>query len=96
MASASATILDGSAVTPVDSDPAIVTMTANPSMSIQKTKVENDGANDQMDVGETIDYTIVITNTGNITLNAITFTEILTDGNGNQTDLSRRSNLSCH
>ena len=87
VASASATILDGSAVTPVDSDPAIVTMTANPSMSIQKTKVENDGANDQMDVGETIDYTIVITNTGNITLNAITFTEILTDGNGNQTDL---------
>jgi gliding motility-associated-like protein/uncharacterized repeat protein (TIGR01451 family) len=88
VASASATILDGSAVTPVDSDPAIVTMTANPSMSIQKTKVENDGVNDQMDVGETIDYTIVITNTGNITLNAITFTEILTDGNGNQTDLT--------
>ena len=87
VASASAVILDGSPVNPVDSDPAIVTMTANPSMSIQKTKVENDGANDKMDVGETIDYTIVITNTGNITLNSITLTEILTDGNGNQTDL---------
>ena len=68
-------------------DSVTVSMTATPSISIQKTKVENDGTNDKMDVGETIDYTITITNTGNVTLDNITLTEKLTDGKGNETDL---------
>ena len=57
VASASATILDGSAIPIVDSAPAIITMTANPSIDIMKTSVENDGGDGTMDVGYTIDYT---------------------------------------
>ena len=68
-------------------DSVTVSMTATPSISILKTKVENDGTNDKMDVGETIDYTITITNTGNVTLDNITLTETLTDGKGIVTDL---------
>ena len=88
VASASATILDGSTVTPVYSDPAIVTMTANPSIEITKTSSENDGGDGTMDVGDTIDYTLTITNTGNVTLDTISLTDTLTDGSGIETDLS--------
>ena len=94
VASASATILDGSAVTPVDSDPAIVTMTANPSISISKTSSEDDGGDGKMDIGDSIDYTIEITNTGNVTLDNVILSDILTDGDGNTTDLTSLLTLS--
>ena len=35
-----------------------------------------------------IDYLIVITNTGNVTLTTVTLTDDLTDGNGNELDLT--------
>ena len=41
-----------------------------------------------MDVGDTIDYTLTITNTGNVTLDTISLTDTLTDGSGIETDLS--------
>jgi gliding motility-associated-like protein/uncharacterized repeat protein (TIGR01451 family) len=83
---AKATKPDGTEFVSLD-DSVTVSMTATPSISILKTKVENDGTNDKMDVGEAIDYTITITNTGNVTLDNITLTETLTDGKGNETDL---------
>ena len=73
-------------------DSVTVSMTATPSISILK-KVENNGTNDKMDVGETIDYTITITNTGNVTLDNITLTETLTDGKGIVTDLLNEMTL---
>ena len=74
-------------------DSVTVSMTATPSISILKTKVEDDGPNDKMDVGETIDYTITITNTGNVTLDNITLTETLTDGKGIVKDLLNEMTL---
>ena len=63
-------------------------MTANPSIEITKTSSENDGGDGTMDVGDTIDYTLTITNTGNVTLDTISLTDTLTDGSGIETDLS--------
>ena len=74
-------------------DSVTVSMTATPSISILKTKVENDGTNDKMDVDETIDYTITITNTGNVTLDNIMLTETLIDGKGIETDLRSEMTL---
>jgi uncharacterized repeat protein (TIGR01451 family)/gliding motility-associated-like protein len=88
VATASATLPDGTSFGPIDSDPAVVIMTENPSITINKTAVENDGINGQMDLGETIDYTITVTNNGNVTLEQINIIDTLTDGKGIEIDLT--------
>ena len=57
-------------------------------IDIIKTSVENDGGDGTIDVGDTIDYTLTVTNTGNVTLDGITLTDILADGSGVETDLT--------
>ena len=64
-------------------DPTITPITINPDIQVTKTATivgDEDGF-----VGETdlIDYTIQVTNTGNVTLYNVDLTDTLTDGNGN-------------
>jgi gliding motility-associated-like protein/uncharacterized repeat protein (TIGR01451 family) len=71
-----------------ENDPLILTIPHQPSIEITKTSSENDGGDSTMDIGDTIDYTLTITNTGNVTLDTISLTDTLTDGSGIETDLS--------
>ncbi|WP_194528500.1 DUF7507 domain-containing protein [Zobellia roscoffensis] len=50
---------------------------AEPEIEVTKTAVENFG--DPVSVGNTVDYTITVENTGNVTLNAIDLTDTFTD-----------------
>ena len=93
-ATATGTAPDGGTVTdisddgdtgPTDTgdDPTITPITINPDIQVTKTATivgDEDGF-----VGETdlIDYTIQVTNTGNVTLYNVDLTDTLTDGNGN-------------
>ena len=47
-----------------------------------------DSSNSKNDQGDTIDYTITVKNTGNVTLTGITLTDVLTDGLNNALSLS--------
>jgi uncharacterized repeat protein (TIGR01451 family) len=71
-----------------ENDPIILTIPHVPSIDIIKTSVENDGGDGTMDVGDTIDYTLTVTNTGNVTLDGISLTDTLADGSGAETDLT--------
>jgi hypothetical protein len=56
--------------------------------------LKTDGGDGTMDIGDSIDYTIEITNTGNVTLDNVILSDILTDGDGNTTDLTSLLTLS--
>ena len=66
---------------PVDSEPSTATVNASPAPSIDLDKVAGeptvDGGDleDVTDAGDTIDYTFVVTNTGNVTLTDIIVTD---------------------
>ena len=47
-----------------------------------KTAIVSDNGDGVTGLGDTIDYTIRITNTGNVTLNTLTLTDTITDATG--------------
>ena len=69
----------------LNNDALILNIEAKPDIEITKTASPPSGV---FEVGDNITYTVEIINTGNVTLDDIVFTDILTDGDGNTTDLS--------
>ena len=53
-----------------DDDPTVTVTPATPGFELTKTAVLNDGG-DGADAGDSVDYTLVIANTGNVTLSAV-------------------------
>ena len=75
----------------VDNDPTVVLMDAPPVSSIEVTKeasvVDNDGDNTNS-LGDTINYTIKVVNTGNTDLRDVVLEDVISDLNGDPLTLS--------
>ena len=74
-------------------DPTSVSITATPSISVSKAASLDDPDNNGIDLGDTINYTIVVTNTGDLTLSNISVSDLLSDGNGTPLSLSQNVSL---
>ena len=69
-------------------DPTITAMTPDPSIEVTKTvSVTDVNLNTINDVGDILTYEIIIENTGNVTVTALTLADTLTDNNGNALSL---------
>ena len=71
----------------IDDDPTIVTLTATPSIDVSKSASLVDPNNNGADLGDTIVYTITVTNTGDLTLTGVSISDTITDGNGSALSL---------
>ncbi|MDA9660606.1 DUF11 domain-containing protein [Flavobacteriaceae bacterium] len=92
-----ASVVDGSKVasdtsddpnTAAADDKTAVSITATPSIEVTKIASVNDPDSNGIDIGDTITYTIVATNTGDLTLSNIKLTDTLTDANSSTLQLS--------
>ena len=72
----------------IDDDSTIVTLTATPSIDVSKSASLVDPNNNGADLGDTIVYTITVTNTGDLTLTGVGISDTITDGNGGALSLS--------
>ena len=69
-------------------DPTVVTLSATATIEVDKTYTLTDPDNNGADLGDTITYTITVTNTGDLTLNDISIVDTVTDGNNGALSLS--------
>ena len=70
-------------------DPTITTISVSPSLEVTKTaSVTDNNSNGLTDQGDQIVYTISIVNNGELTLTNVNLTDSLTDGDGNQLNLT--------
>ena len=71
-----------------EDDPTVVIISPNPSIEATKTATVSDvNSNGVNDPGDIITYTIVVVNTGNVTLTGISLTDTMTDNNDNALSL---------
>ena len=67
--------------------PVRTTFTQNPAISLEKTATPNPGADGNLDAGDTIAYDLALTNDGNVTLQSIELTDILSHTSGGRTEI---------
>ncbi|MGB1992209.1 MAG: DUF7507 domain-containing protein, partial [Flavobacteriaceae bacterium] len=66
-----------------DDDPTITTIAQDPQLTVTKTATIVGNEDGFVGATDVIDYTILVTNTGNVTIQGVELTDTLTDGNGN-------------
>ena len=71
-----------------EDDPTITVMTPQTKIEVTKTFTVVDGGDGEIDVGDTVRFSITVENTGNAPLNGITIEDVLKDGDGNVIALS--------
>ena len=77
------TPLTGTAATlSVTSNEAVVDIAPIPSILVEKVRTTINDGSDGLDVGETILYTITLTNDGNTTLTGVSITDVVNDLDG--------------
>ena len=62
--------------------PTITLIAESPEIEVIKTAKVDDGGDGSIDIGDTINYTIQVTNTGNVTIENLILEDIITDING--------------
>ena len=72
----------------ITSDPTESPVTTAPSIEVMKTSVIVDNGDGVTGVGDKIAYTIIVSNTGNVTLDSVTVTDTLKDLSGNTLTLT--------
>jgi hypothetical protein len=70
-------------------DPTVTTISPSPSMSVVKTAALVGNTDGITEAGDLVEYTIVVTNAGNVTLFDVEITDVLTDQGGNVLTLTQ-------
>jgi gliding motility-associated-like protein/uncharacterized repeat protein (TIGR01451 family) len=74
-------------------DSTLVSIAPLGSIEVTKTYTITDDGDGNNGAGDTINYTITIQNTGNVTINTLSLVDTLTDGNGNALSLTTGPNF---
>jgi gliding motility-associated-like protein/uncharacterized repeat protein (TIGR01451 family) len=69
-------------------DPTVVYTSQAPELEVTKTATVADNGDGINGAGDTINYTITVVNTGNVSITSLSLVDLLTDGNGNALTLT--------
>ena len=79
---------DNTAVSDEIDDAVVTLINAEPSLEVTKTATVSDDGDTLTGPGDTIQYTITVTNTGNISLTGVNIVDTMVDDNGNALTLT--------